>query len=356
MGKKSKKAPATSTRIPDWQSAQANRIRHSFALIATASDDHRITDADRELYARLSDLASDPAAWSTLSRTEMQMLVYQQILESAWNDEGDVVFRVADLYKAAMKRLSTTDRQYVAEEVATKYALFGNSFGRLFAPWSMTETEPGVIAKASLDFAQYFNERKEDGSTMHGVEALAMVIRNHVTIHPGATLGGLLMLGDRRYMQFLDGIWTLLNPDDELELTRTGSGFMYAATIDFLLDWMEAVDDSRIGYPSTMLAQLRKNSVHDTVYEIERDLPVSPHTSDGVVRFVNQWSAREYGQMIAPRLQALADREKGEIVIPLVMHAWGVEWKEDDPERRALYEKSKSRLNYGLGQMKKPSA
>lgn len=348
MSKKSRKANID-TMWPQDDSAQANRLMHSFALIASNSDDHRITGDDRQRYDELSALALDKRSWSKMPLAKFQFLLFQQVVASAWDGAAEPVFRMMEMYKVAIRRMTTGQRQNLAASVASKYSLFGNSFGRLFFPFGNVETEPGVIARAALEFAQYFSETNEDGTLLNGPEALATVVTARTVMHPGPVLGGVLMLGDKRNLPLLEGTWKALNDQDQLELSRTNSGFMYAATIEYLLRWMEDVDEAQFAFPSVMLATLRKNAARDTVFDVERDLPVPPHKSDGVVRFVNEWPAKEYGKLIESRLRALAEREvDDEIVIPMVMEAWGLSWEPENEDQRQRYERTKFNLNLAM--------
>lgn len=336
---------------PDADTGQAQRLRHAFALIATASDDRQITDEDRDRYRQLDALARKPAMWNTVPRSQFQLLVFQQILASAWDESVEPVLGMQELWKAATRRLTTSQRQELAAHVAITYSLFGNSFGRLFFPWGYCEEEPGVIAMAALEFAQYFVETQDDGPLITGPEALVTAATSGVVMHPGPVIAGVLMLGDRRNLPILDGSWRSLTSQDEQEFFRTNSGFTYAATIEYLLRWMEDVDDSRIGVPVAKLIDLRKTGYRDMVFDVERDLPISPRATD-VVRHINQWSATDYAKVIEPRLLALLEREKqasDELVIPLVLRAWGIDWQPQTEDERQKFQKATQNANMLLG-------
>jgi hypothetical protein len=50
----------------------------------------------------------------------------------------------------------------------------------------------------------------------------------------------------------------------------------------------------------------------------------SPSVETEHPEVIQCWTIPEYGRIIAPRLQALARREREPKVIPLVLDAWGV--------------------------------
>jgi hypothetical protein len=139
-------------------------------------------------------------------------------------------------------------------------------------------------------------------------------------------LQGVLLIGDRRVLPLLDRCWEGLGREGRRCLAHSWSGFVYASTIEFLLDWLERTDNEA-DYGSISAALLlctvrQKNSPF--VLDVERKFPANGFGDGPPLRFLKQWTFEEYGKIIAPRLRAIGEAETGEKVIPKVLEAWGI--------------------------------
>lgn len=165
----------------------------------------------------------------------------------------------------------------------------------------------------------------EDGDPLTGPRAILEAFRqNPADIRRPWLFGGLLMLGDRRVTRLLwDARNELTLPELEV-VTELRSPYMYAALVDFWLEWLEGLVDSsrdrRLDLVARALENVAWHGAVQTVIDIRRDFPLPQ--SDNPVAVLGNWSVETYTKAIAPRLQALAARKPD--VLKQVLQAWGV--------------------------------
>ncbi|HEY6073541.1 MAG TPA: hypothetical protein VIV15_09160 [Anaerolineales bacterium] len=199
----------------------------------------------------------------------------------------------------------------------------------VLVPFIFIDTDPHIIATASLAFAQ--SRSVQEGEAMSGPATVLELMEDVPGLEDerrAAMLAGVLMIGDRRTFPMIRGKWRLLGRAGRKALCQIRSGFIYANTVDFYLDWLEDADESDFGTVAGTLAAMPRTAFHLEVLDVERQLPIGPSAEDPV-RVLQRWSFADYGRIIAPRLQDLARRESEPKVLPVVLRAWGVEESAD---------------------------
>ena len=335
MSRKSSKG--TSRKWPKEQTRDAARLRDAIAHLEAGRQHDRITTETRALRDELQASGEDSTTWKRMPKEQLQLVLFQQILASVRDTSSEPVLRMMELYKVAMDRLTVEERQRLAVSVAETYGLFGNSFGRLFFPWSLTETSSAVVTSAVVAFATYFDE---PGNDLTGPEAFMMLIDEGVADpeRAGMYIAGLLMLGDRRNLPLLHRSWRKIDEQGKMHIAQTHTGVMFAATFEYFLQWMEDVNEGEFGLPAAGLQNLRSGASQPRVHNIERDLPVPYGSRRNPVRYLAEWTPEEFGQTMAPRLRALLEREGPEKTIPFVMQAWGIPWRPANDDEARMHE------------------
>ena len=94
-----------------------------------------------------------------------------------------------------------------------------------------------------------------------------------------------------------------------------------------MVDWLDEVVEREDEFASVAgaLARLAIQAQPRVVLDVRRKFPASDAADGAAVKVLQKWKIREYGQIIAPRLRALAKREREPKLTPLVMEAWGIE-------------------------------
>lgn len=145
-------------------------------------------------------------------------------------------------------------------------------------------------------------------------------------------LQGLALLGDRRVNSMLRDILPSLSTDNLIALASARSGQIFAATLEFKLEWLESLlregsewlSRSQRMLEAGILLNLVETALHceeDLVHEIERELPLAGPESTGI-RMIRSWTLEEYSERIMVRLAPLAERMTDPSFSQMVMRAW----------------------------------
>lgn len=114
---------------------------------------------------------------------------------------------------------------------------------------------------------------------------------------------------------------------------------MSAATVDFYLDWLEAIggsNDDLYGAVTSGLVLHRRVRLVDLVTTGERPFPITALTPEVWNAISKPIPLAEYTQRIAPRLYALERSEAPPRIMPLVLMEWGLEPRTDPSEAARL--------------------
>jgi hypothetical protein len=144
----------------------------------------------------------------------------------------------------------------------------------------------------------------------------------------GAAFGGLLNLGDERVCRLLTPLRDSLNHDPVNEAVKCSTGFIYAATADFYLDWLEGMEgddhDGMFGSVASGLALLKKVSRTDQVFTGHRPFPTRGVTHEQWVAMYRPISLADYLKRVASRMYALERSEPPPRIMLIVLAEWGL--------------------------------
>ena len=244
------------------------------------------------------------------------------------NDHDDE--RVAVLHALYLVFAGSTTPKTRLETLTTLTTLIesGETTADALLPFVYTENDPGVLLQAALTLALLFEP--QEGDPLSGPRFVRRLVDESVDdIQSAALLGALLLLGDRRVDSLLSGCWHLLGFRGQQQLTRTWSGFAYASTIDFYLDWLQEAEGEEMGMVAAALARVPLEASPCLVLDLARIFPANAHPGEPAVKVLKEWSFPEYAKLIEPALRRLARKEAVEddpqnLVMPLVLRAWGL--------------------------------
>ena len=140
-------------------------------------------------------------------------------------------------------------------------------------PFVRHETYGPLVAAATIDYCSLAPAR--DDNPVSRPEELTGLLRDSRPASPGGVMAGLLMLGDHRVCGLLAPLRPSFAPGEVEQLANCIGGFAYKCVIDFFLDWLEEVVDSR----EATAAELRRHLARGLVRLVSERL--SPHIIDG---------------------------------------------------------------------------
>jgi len=186
--------------------------------------------------------------------------------------------------------------------------------------FALGDTEHKIISTAALNMAVL--QPCPEGEPLAGVRTVCRLVEQIGYDDPrGASmLSGLLLLGDVKVFVFLHTAWEHLSPECRHIVASSWSGFSPRATVLMILDWLEREENEAVyGALAGTLSRMALGAHEGKIVDIQRAFPAyegEPITVLGVQ------DVRTFGRGIQDRLEALANKEKGDRVMPLVVQAW----------------------------------
>jgi hypothetical protein len=280
------------------------------------------TDPDR-----FFDLVRDDDADRRLAGAPtMDDLVMCEIVRYGVSNDAQVIEPLADLYRRYAEHAAPDVRLRMFRNVT---ALVQNTTVvsiNAFLPFLMEDPDGSVVSTAAIDWVSV--GPIDDGDPMSRVRDVVGMIGGVRMRNTGAAFGALLNLGDDRVCRLLLPMRDGLEPDTIDAIARTSTGFLYTATVEFYLDWLEGLDgdlqDRVFGSVASGLAQLRKRSGLDMVFSGRRPFPATTASPEDWRSMQSTTDLATYTRSIAPRLYALERTEPPPRVMPIVLETWGL--------------------------------
>lgn len=296
---------------------------------------HRLSKHPQEVET----LLKEPSRWLDLTDEELYYFVFGSIaLYGVTNDEARIP-ALQDLYEFYQTRIDVGGRLELMASV-DEVVGSGKCSATAFFPFLFHDETEAVVATATMDFAS--RTPQEDGDPMTGPKMLLQYFVEGRARRRQGIFAGLTLLGDRRVYELLESYRDDLTDDELRDVTMAFHGVAHAAAIEFYLDWLEQTDDegspTRFAHLCAALARIgrdalpRPGQTEPIVVDVERAFPVTDEKQP--VRYVREYLLREYADIIAPRLRALARAEHGERLVPRVMELWGIVDDSDHGGRR----------------------
>jgi hypothetical protein len=191
-----------------------------------------------------------------------------------------------------------------------------------FLPFMVEDDSRLLVSTAVIDYVSL--SPLTDNDPMSRVKDVIGMIERGLPLNAGAAFGALLNLGDERVCRLLVPLRDALRAGAVEQVINTSTGFLYAATVDFYLDWLEGLEgddaDGLFGHVAAGLGLIKRKSRFDQVFTGLRPFPFS--AADQEQKMIPMG---EYLKRIAPRMYALERSEPPPRVMPHVIAAWGLE-------------------------------
>jgi hypothetical protein len=193
-------------------------------------------------------------------------------------------------------------------------------------PFFLLDPDRGVASTAALDYTSLAPLRDDD--PMSRPKELLQLIDDGEVRNPGAVFGALLVLGDPRVCKLLLPYRDRLSQDEAKEAAQCTTGFVHAATIEFVLAWMEGLDatteDALFGSLASHLGLQRRHMQIPFVATGLRPFPVTSVTPSEQQAMLELIPVRHYLNSIAPRMLALERAEPETKVMPGILSLWEI--------------------------------
>jgi hypothetical protein len=193
--------------------------------------------------------------------------------------------------------------------------------------------DPERCIAAETAFELAWLDVTEAGGGAHGADYVLRLVVERAVANPGAALGGLLALANRGVnakLAVLRPALALPDADAALEqMAKCARGYVHAATVEFWLEWMEALVASLPGSQRVLdraadaLVCQREEMVERIVVDGYRIVP-APRRGDLHDAGTRKIPLGEYAASIAPRLAAIAGAAPESENVRRALAAWGL--------------------------------
>lgn len=271
---------------------------------------------------RMQELFARPDRWESIGADALKQLAFYECLRFGATGDLTMVPSLGKLYEVVARRTGERDRLSLLAQVARSLHTNVGGIDALM-PFIFGDPDLSVVAAASMDLALLVP--LADGDPMTGPRTLRRMADR--AEDEGVRLGmlcGLVSLGDRRTLPLLEGCWRTVGGERRRALGGFWPGCAFASTIEFLVGWMEEADgEDDFEAVAAALAAMPGRAGSSGVIDVERSLPMNAAGDRPPITVLGEWSAGEYGRLIAPRLVALLERDPGRRAVPAVLAAWG---------------------------------
>jgi hypothetical protein len=182
------------------------------------------------------------------------------------------------------------------------------------------DTEHKIISTAAMNLAVL--QPCPDGEELAGVRTVFKLVERVGFDSPrsASMLSGLLLLGDVQLFPFLNQAWQELTPECRHIVASSWSGLTARATVLMLLDWLEREENESVyGALAGTLGRMALGAHDGKIVDIQRSFPAY---AGEPINVLGVQDVRTFGRGIKDRLDALANKETGDRVMPMVLQAW----------------------------------
>lgn len=267
----------------------------------------------------------DPRRWLDLGDDDLARLVETALTIYASLGAEPMIRLLQALYPK-YARVTTVERRMEWYRAAmTRVTEEGRHPGALL-PWLFAEPAVELVSSAALDYAVLLPLEGDDPMT--GPKAVVSIFTSGSVASPAGLFAGLRLLGDDRVNALLVPLRRMLSEEEVADVCAARTGFVFAAMVDFLLDWLEEAEadreDGRFGLVAGALLRAVQTMAMPDVIDGRRRFPAPRTGTDLLEPGWERVPLARFAERIRPRLEAIADRESEPRVLPAVLEAWGL--------------------------------
>ena len=184
----------------------------------------------------LIDLLEKPQEYELLTDKDLDMFVFFAVGLYGMTARIDLISKIIPLYELYVKRIPPSQR--IENYKASSAEIINGKMHPIgLAPYLCLDNDIGIVSTAALDYSVLCPLENDDPLT--GPKTVIDLVKKGTITLPAAAIGGLLMLGDQRVMELLTETRHGLKKQDIEIIINCRSGYIFKATVDFYLDWLE---------------------------------------------------------------------------------------------------------------------
>lgn len=268
-----------------------------------------------------------------------------------YNDEN-MISDLSQFYREMIMKREEEQRFELYQHIAGLVENVSFVSVNAFLPFIAEDTSRRIVSTAVIDFVS--SGQLTDNDPMSRPKDIIGMIESSFLENEGAAYGALLYLGDDRVCRLLWPIRDSLDNAAINEAVNCSTGFMYSATADFYMDWLEGMEgdleDGRFGTVASGLYLLKKSSQQDLVFTGRRPFPAKDASPEEFQAMRTSIPTEEYLKKAAPRFFALERTEPPPRVMPHVLLEWGLDPVTDPSEMEGFDDRTRSPVGNRVAQ------
>ncbi len=232
---------------------------------------------------------------------------------------------VRGAYEPASRNLAVPERTGVYDEIVALVEA-AQLDPHALIPVAVMDPHGPLASRAAIDVCMLLP--RSLGEPTAGMEHLGSLLLKGNVENRGAVFGGLLCLGDRRAHPWLLRVRDTLAVNEVDQFSRTATGLLSSAAIEFVLDWMEerrrGYEDHVFGALAAWMVNQRTAARVPLVITGERAIPAGIVGADEEYRRLAPVQFSDYVETIAARLIDIERAEPEPKCMGHVLGVWGV--------------------------------
>jgi hypothetical protein len=268
--------------------------------------------------------------WASLSPDELLRRLRRGL--SAYGRSGDEsqLSQLRPLYRWAAETSDTADRfeMYLSIRHDVEKGLLRAA---ALKPFVLFERETAIVSSATADLLLLGRQAADDG--LASPKEMVALVAQGTPANPGAVLGALVSLGDRRVHRLLDSARWSLSDAVVNTAARCRVGLPNLAAFEFWLSWLEGLTERGLGASAVygacvsalhlMVQGMNAEFVTDVAGDVRLRHGRCRGSSPGEV--VRPLPVTEIGARFAARLYSLEAREPRPKLISRVLPSYGLQ-------------------------------
>ncbi|MFT4037800.1 MAG: hypothetical protein QM692_06440 [Thermomicrobiales bacterium] len=283
-----------------------------------------------------------PVYWTMNGPEFLGVLVMVQALALHYRDTPEDFQRLSALYDAFVATAPEALRLAVVDDIAMELP----AGITLYPLWAMFYREQSVeIVKFIVrSIARLETPHPWSANNLSGVMSLttkASEFRQDGLVQWSMVIAALLEFGDERMTGYLTRCGFGDSPADKHVLAHYHSQTIFAAAVEYFLQWLEGTGEEDFGHPAGALARIAAMDQHAPgVWAVHWRFPAppaleaaNPETERPAAVHLH-WDKQTFARIIEPRLRLAFARESNDYVMPLVLEAWRLPPGNADPQQQ----------------------
>lgn len=264
--------------------------------------------------------------WEGFSNEEIADLLCASIFLYGAEVNSDDIADIFCLYQYALQKGISPETRLNIEKEMVQFVEEKRLLPVVFLPFLVNDNNHQVVAKATIDFVSCSSY--VDGE-LYAFKELRPLFLQGSLADRAVVFGALVAMGDPEIVPFLDELRPHLTIEEVLIASKIHTQFPQHHAIQYWLMWAKELVGKTSGDElanfGSVAAALSLVLRHDTVKQVSNSKRNFPCTSDReTVTVINQWTIKEYANILAKDLYELESLERAPRVFSHVLRQWGL--------------------------------